>query len=100
MPTDRDTGPFKYEDALGPKDRKLVAPSVRADTSILAVSKGLKGRQKPWRTFGALILNVALSPPLRTGLLNVGPSDLTVKMPKSKAPQLDHLTRETLSCAV
>ena len=61
-------------------DIKLFA-ELRLPDNIQAISYGSeaqRGRHKPWRTFGALELTVTRTPPLRTGLLTTGRSDLDV----------------------
>src|SRR6266540_6578714 len=70
---------FNRRHALGPKDRKLVAPVREDGDSIFYSPKGPKGRHKSWRTFGAQVTDGHISPSSRTGLLTSGPSDLRVQ---------------------
>lgn len=59
------------QNALGPKDRYLIAPSREGGETIsLDSMQGPKGRHKSWRTFGAQIKNRRLFPPLRDGAIN------------------------------
>src|SRR6266498_6022016 len=41
---------------------------------------GSKSRHKPCRTFGAYVANRYITPPSRTGLLTIGPSDLKIQI--------------------
>jgi len=61
---------------LGPKDQQSVAPSVRAGTRDSLSFGAPKVRHDLCRPFMASVRLRETSPPLRTGLLTSGPSDL------------------------
>jgi hypothetical protein len=68
-------GPFRRI-ALGPKDRQLVAPSVRAEKAIPFISGGPKGRPRISRAPAALIAPLTSYPALTDGATDcrsVGP---------------------------
>jgi hypothetical protein len=57
----------------------LSSPVREGAEAIHDCSAGPKGRHKSWRTFGAQVITVAFTPPLRTGLLTAGPADLSAR---------------------
>ena len=54
---------------LGPKDRQLIAPSVRAGTH-LSIAQRPEGPAQSWRTFGAQATNRRIYPALTDGATN------------------------------
>jgi hypothetical protein len=68
---------IEFDWPLGPKDRELVDPSVRAGVDSVESYRSAEGALLLVPALRASELERMRSPSSRTGLLNSGPSDLT-----------------------
>src|SRR2546430_16881752 len=83
---------FNRQLALGPKDRQLIAPSVRAGQMRGLVSGAPKVRHDFVPALRASeLFETTRSPPSRTGLSTPGPSDLRVQIEIGRASRRERV---------